>query len=75
MRRLRLVKAACFVQPDKIFCKIFEKTNKITEYLRFFWAKQKIIPAVQMGLCFLAEVVYNKIAYLESVCPMECIGF
>ena len=66
--------AACFVQPDRIFVKFLKKTNKITEYLCFFWAKQKIIPAVQMGLCFLAEVVYNKIAYPEGVCPMECIG-
>ena len=42
-------------------CKIFEIRNKNVEYLRRFWAKQKIIRQEKRGLCFLPEVVYNKI--------------
>lgn len=42
-------------------CKIFEIRNKNIEYFRRFWAKQKIIGQEKRGLCFLPEVVYNKI--------------
>ena len=50
-------------------CKIFEIRNKNIEYLRRFWAKQKIIRQGKRGLCFLPEVVYNKIAVSWGVYP------
>ncbi|MFQ7320107.1 MAG: hypothetical protein ACLROS_03920 [Faecalibacterium sp.] len=39
-----------------------EKTDKITASSLKKWAKRKIISLVRMGLCFLREVVYNKLA-------------
>ena len=46
------------------FVKIDEKFNKLLEYPRVIWAKQKIMKQIQIGLCFFVEVVYNKIAVI-----------
>ncbi|EDP19803.1 hypothetical protein FAEPRAM212_02585 [Faecalibacterium prausnitzii M21/2] len=44
-----------------VFVKIDEKFNKLLEYPRVIWAKQKIMKQIQIGLCFFVEVVYNRI--------------
>jgi hypothetical protein len=44
------------------FVKFFLKRDKIGGYSKRNWAKQKIIDERALGLCFLLEVVYNKIA-------------
>ena len=54
-----LLELNSFKDCDVIF--LCAPVNKNIEYLRRFWAKQKIFRQGKWGLCFLPEVVYNKI--------------
>ena len=48
------------VKFGSVFVKIDDKFYKLLDYPRVFWAKQKIMKQIQIGLCFFVEVVYNR---------------